>query len=58
MTTTPTTPDDEQRRFIRGLFGSRPEPQRPDESDAQFGRRCLFHNPENPETFQPAKENK
>lgn len=56
MTTTPTP---EERGFLRNLFGTKPEPRRPNESEAQFARRILFHDPELPETFQTAttKEN-
>ena len=49
---TTATPDEERRAFVRQLFGSKPEPQRPDETDGQYARRVFFHDPENPETFQ------
>lgn len=40
--TTPTPTPDETREYVRNLFGSRPEPQRPDETPEQAFARQLF----------------
>ena len=50
---TTATPDEERRAPVRPLFASNPEPQRPDDTDAAYLRRVVYHDETNPDTYQP-----